>query len=239
MRVAALADIHGNADALRAVMADLAGFAPDLVVNLGDCLSGPCFAGETADILMGAGWPTVRGNHDRWLVEGPGEWEHYALPELTPMHLNWVATLPATLVVEDLFLCHACPQDDLTYWLHGVADGALTQAPLAQVAARAEGLGQSLLLCGHSHVAQAVRLPDGRLVVNPGAVGCPGYEDDHAPVHRVQAGSPHARYALLDRKGADWSETFRMVPYDTGRVVAKARALGAQDWANVMGTGWL
>jgi predicted phosphodiesterase len=114
MRVAAIADIHGNACALRAVMADMAAFAPDLVVNLGDCLSGPTFAGETADILMEAGWPTVRGNHDRWLVDGPGEWEAYALPELTAAHLNWVAGLPGTLVVEDMFLCHACPQDDLT-----------------------------------------------------------------------------------------------------------------------------
>lgn len=49
MRLAVLADIHGNADALEAVRADLARQSPDLVVNLGDCLSGPLEVERTAE----------------------------------------------------------------------------------------------------------------------------------------------------------------------------------------------
>jgi predicted phosphodiesterase len=41
MRVAVIADIHGNLDALEAVIADIRQQAPDLVLNLGDCISGP------------------------------------------------------------------------------------------------------------------------------------------------------------------------------------------------------
>ena len=48
MRLAVLADIHGNLDALQAVLADLARQSPDLIVNLGDCLSGPLWPLETA-----------------------------------------------------------------------------------------------------------------------------------------------------------------------------------------------
>ena len=47
MRIAVIADIHGNVRALRAVMDDIKQLAPDSVVNLGDCVSGPLEAAET------------------------------------------------------------------------------------------------------------------------------------------------------------------------------------------------
>jgi predicted phosphodiesterase len=65
MKIAVVSDIHGNVLALEAVLADLTGEAPDVVVNLGDCVSGPLWPEETAAILRETSWPTVRGNHDR------------------------------------------------------------------------------------------------------------------------------------------------------------------------------
>ena len=62
MRLAVLADIHGNVRALRAVMDDLKDVAPDSVINLGDCVSGPLEAAETTDLLISLAWTTVRGN---------------------------------------------------------------------------------------------------------------------------------------------------------------------------------
>src|ERR1041384_2820505 len=69
MRIAVVADIHGNVRALRAVMDDLKQVAPDRVINLGDTVSGPLEAAETADVLISLAWTTIRGNHDRWLLE--------------------------------------------------------------------------------------------------------------------------------------------------------------------------
>jgi len=54
MRIAVLADIHGNVRALRAVMDDLKQAAPDRVLNLGDTVSGPLEAAETADAALAA-----------------------------------------------------------------------------------------------------------------------------------------------------------------------------------------
>ena len=73
MRIAVVADIHGNVRALRAVMDDLKEVAPDRVINLGDCVSGPLEAAETADLLISLAWTTVRGNHDRQLLDCPVE----------------------------------------------------------------------------------------------------------------------------------------------------------------------
>lgn len=170
----------------------------------------------------------------------PGPWEADSLPALSPAHLAWLASLPATLSLADAFLCHATPQDDTTYWLHQVRpDGNFAPSPLSRIAPRAEGIEQALILCGHTHIAQAARLPDGRLIVNPGSVGCPGYEDDHPVRHRAEAGSPHAAYAILDRRGEDWQIDFRRIPYDTGPAVALAARRGRPDWAAVLATGFL
>ncbi|RUT95204.1 metallophosphoesterase, partial [Mesorhizobium sp. USDA-HM6] len=90
MRIAVLADIHGNVLALGAVLDDLErrGGA-DLVVNLGDCVSGPLWPRETIERLEALGLPTVRGNHDRRVAEDPTDqnmWpsDHYAQERLTP-----------------------------------------------------------------------------------------------------------------------------------------------------------
>ncbi len=243
MRIAVLADVHGNIDALRAVIDDIDRQSPDLTVNLGDCLSGPLWPVETADLLIGLGWPTVRGNHDRWLSTPPdpvGSWEAGVLPVLTAAHFAWLARLPARLALGEAFLCHATPSSDLTCWLHHVRpDGTFAPSPLSRVTAFAEAIDHPLIFCGHTHVAAAARLPDGRLIVNPGSVGCPGYADDYPVPHRVEAGTPHACYALVDRCGSDWSVTFRRIAYDTGRAARRAAERNHADWAAVLSTGWL
>src|ERR1043166_3300037 len=58
MRIAVVADIHGNVRALRAVMDDIKTVSPDTVVNLGDCVSGPLEAAETCDVLISLAWRT-------------------------------------------------------------------------------------------------------------------------------------------------------------------------------------
>ena len=69
MKFAAIADVHGNCPALEAVLADIAGLGIREVVNLGDHVSGPLEAARTADLLIDRGFPSVRGDQDRILVE--------------------------------------------------------------------------------------------------------------------------------------------------------------------------
>ena len=67
MRVALVADIHGNLTALEAVVADLRRRAPDVVVHGGDlALMGPRPA-EVVDRVRELGWPGVVGNTDELL----------------------------------------------------------------------------------------------------------------------------------------------------------------------------
>lgn len=245
MRFAAIADVHGNRLALEAVIADIRAHGISDIVNLGDMASGPLDAARTMDILMALDAVHVRGNHDRWLTDRPfekmGVWERPAYPQLNSGHLDWLRKVPPTRVFRDqVFLCHATPADDNTYWLEAVTpEGAVRMAPLEAIEKEAEGISQSLILCGHTHVARAVRLRDGRLVVNPGSVGSPGFSYNVPFPHLIEAGTPDARYAILELTPAGWSVTFRHVPYDHEAMAALARRNGDAEFASALMTGWV
>ncbi|MBL6082550.1 metallophosphoesterase family protein [Belnapia sp. T18] len=70
MRVAVLADAHGNLLALEAVLADMHAQAPDLIVNLGDLTIGPFDPVGNADAQIALGCTTLAGKHERNLIEG-------------------------------------------------------------------------------------------------------------------------------------------------------------------------
>jgi hypothetical protein len=70
MRIAVIADIHGNMPALEAVLADIQRRNIDRTINLGNYVSGPLWPREVCDLLMTYNNLTTRGNHDRW-VSGP------------------------------------------------------------------------------------------------------------------------------------------------------------------------
>lgn len=242
-RLAILSDIHGNADALRAVLADMLDFAPDLMINLGDVLSGPLDPMGTAELLDGVPNLTIMGNHDRWLLDPARRntgIEALTFPKLDRMTLGWIAGLPTGLVIEDVLACHGTPHSDTAYWLEeATPDGETRRRDPVRIAEQIDGMAQRLYLCGHTHIPRAVRLDDGRMVVNPGAVGLPAYVHDEPHPHRVCAGVPHASYMILDRRGEDWAVTHRRVPYDAARMIALAESVGATAWAQALATGWV
>jgi len=245
MRFAAIADVHGNYLALEAVIADIRAQGIEDIVNLGDMASGPLDARRTMDILMALDAVHVRGNHDRYLIDRPPEkmssWDRPAHAQLDAGHLDWIRTLPPTLLFRDqVFLCHATPDSDQVYWLETVLpDGTVQLSSIEAIEKTAGSITQSLILCGHSHLARVVRLRDGRLIVNPGSVGSPGYRDTHPHPHVIEAGSPDARYAILELVGDDWRVTFRHVPYDHDAMAALARKNDQPELAAALATGWV
>jgi diadenosine tetraphosphatase ApaH/serine/threonine PP2A family protein phosphatase len=243
MRFAAIADVHGNALALEAVLADIAALGITEVVNLGDHVSGPLEARRTADLLMERGFPSITGDQDRRLVElrRSGTCERMDYKQLDRRHLEWLAGLPPTLLFRDeVLLCHGSPTDDAAYWLDRVLDdGSIAARPLEEVETDAAGIAASLILCGHTHLPRVVRLSDGRLVVNAGSVGCPGYDGRHPVYHKVHTGTPDACYAILERTASGWSTTFRYVPYDHMAMAELARQGGLPVWASALATGWV
>lgn len=238
LRIAAIADVHGNLGALQAVLAHIRRISsPDLIVNLGDHVSGPLQPRETADLLMSVPQIAIRGNHDRQLLEGSSETgsvDRYAADQLAESHLSWLSGLAATAWIEKkIFLCHGTPDSDIDYFLENPNGTGSDQATEEQVARRAGECPASLILCGHSHIPRAVRLSDGRLIVNPGSVGIPAYVKASQHPQVLDGGTPHTRYALLTQT-ADWHVELIQVDYDWQGASRLAASRGRLDWAKVL-----
>lgn len=244
MKIAAISDIHGNLGALDAVLADIKQRGVDAIVNLGDILSGALQPCETADRLMALGFPTVRGNHERQILTGDparmGPSDRMAHSLLRPEQRDWIENLPETLAIfDDVLLVHGTPDSDLTYFLEVVAESGCRPATKNEVVNLAGTLDSSLVLCGHTHLPRVMQLDDGCLIVNPGSVGLQAYEDTHPFPHKMETGSPHARYAIVERNAARWSVEFISVAYDWNVAAALAAFNGRMDWVRPLKTGFV
>lgn len=81
------------------------------------------------------------------------------------------------------------------------------------------------------------RLDDGGLLVNPGSVGCPGYDDTVPVPHVMESGTPDAMYAVVERRASMWRASLHAVPYEASAMVELARAGGRPEWAGALATG--
>lgn len=244
MRIAVLADIHGNVAALEAVRADLARRGVDRVVNLGDCVSGPLWPAETAALLRSLDWPTVRGNHDRWVAEWSperlGATDRFTRGRLNDAECAWLKALPPTVDLgAGTLAVHGTPDDDNAYLLETVEGGRLVDAGEPAVRARLGRAGLRLVLCAHSHRPGLLRLADGALVVNPGSVGCPAYTDPTDPPHCSEARSPHARYAIVLDEADGFAVEHVAIRYDWEAAAVAAETNGRPDWAAALRTGFV
>lgn len=180
MRILALYDIHGNAEALDAVLADPRAAGPDAIVVGGDVVPGR-FARRALDRLAAIerdGTPVHR-------IRGNGERESG-----DPALRAW----PTTVTLDGVLFCHATPRDD---------EELLTRisAPERWAEAYAD-VTAGLVVAGHTH-QQHDRTVGGGRVVNAGSVGLP-YEGDPGDARWlwVQDGVPHLRRTAYDAPGA-------------------------------------
>lgn len=244
MRIAVISDVHGTLPALDAVLSAIAAEGVDLTVNCGDLLSGYVQPAETADRLNAEGLPTVAGNHERQVLTfGPdriGMADRVTRELLGEKHLDWLRSLSATLEpAPGVLAFHGTPTDDLQYLMHTVDEtGGARQATLDEILDRLGDVsGYALLLCGHTHLPGTLRLPGGALLVNPGSVGWPAYDSDEPHPHVMQAGSPHARFAVADDASGQWEVRFRQVEYPWDTAAAFAEAFGRGDVGAALRTG--
>jgi len=243
-KMAVLSDIHGNLIALEKVVQDIERRGVDLVVNLGDHISGPLWPKETLDYLKVQDWINIRGNHERQLlIQALGEMgasDQYARQMLNAEDLKWLQSLPMrTEIGTNIALCHGSLSDDKQYLLETISNGYAHLATHDEIARRIENETASFILCGHTHIPRIVALSNNQLVVNPGSVGLPAYDDIEPEPHVMETGSPHARYAILERQAENWMVELITVSYDHHKAAEKARSNGRDDWALGLQTGFM
>ena len=73
----------------------------------------------------------------------------------------------------------------------------------------------------------------------PAASASPAFRYNVPFPHVIEAGTPDARYAILELAFGSWRVTFRHVPYDHDAMAALARQNGDAELASALATGWI
>lgn len=244
-RIAVLADIHGNLPALVAVLDDVRHWGITRLVNLGDLFYGPLWPRETLAALLGARIElTIAGNVDRLLHQATSAdlaanpTLAFDLAELGPDATSSLKSLPPTASFDSqLFLCHGAPSSDTTYLLEDVSTGRAQVLPDHEIRRRLGNVSDPVVLCAHSHIPRILHLSTGQLLVNPGSVGLPAYDQNVPHPHVMESCSPHASYAVLESSSRGWNASIHRVVYDWDEAARRASSLGRHDWARALATG--
>ena len=230
-RIAALSDIHGNATALEAVLADVAKAKPDAVLIAGDLvLNGPepSLVVDVLRSLADDGALVISGNTDiavadfdyaaafPWMTDGvsdaivdAAEWAH---DELGAERLDWLRRLPAERrwrATDDtlILVCHASPGSQTAGFDQGL-DPSVTIDLISRTDAR-------IVVCGHTHVPE-VRDLGWKVIVNTGSAGY------------VFDGDPTASWALIEVADGEVRTEIRRTAFDT---LSVANAISARGLA--------
>jgi predicted phosphodiesterase len=212
MKIAVIADIHGNSHALEAVLADIQTESPDRVICVGDMI-GCHFTGSVAvmERLKELNVPMVRGNQEDFVIafhDPQGDPLFRTSVRYRPMQnlaqefptllVRKVELLPMTLNLagpgnHGVLFCHGIPSDTRRSFAEGM-DGAI----IADVRATQA----STIAAGHWHI-QWHRYWENKLLVLAGSVGLP-----------LRGKPEEADYLLLEHQNGGWQFRHKTITYD-------------------------
>lgn len=218
MRIAVLADIHGNLPALEAALAEVERLRVDRVVIAGDVAVGSPDSLACWGRVKALNCPVLRGNHERYVCDlgterGKAEWlspqfgpVQYAAKQLGDANRRELAGLPLTLRLTeapDLLFVHASARNDTDLVFPYTRD--------AQIAPMFEGVSEKWIVRGHNHYAGVYLRTAGQAIVTTGSVGLP------------LDGTPKAQFVVFERQaqGDAWCFEHHAVAYDLARALRR------------------
>lgn len=228
VRIAVLADVHGNLAALEAVLEDLEELHVDLVVVNGDSVNRGPQSVEVARLLATLPYRATLGNHDDLMVmlherdPALGEslddpfWAGNLLTAqalATEGLLSWIRALPMTVRIAEpnhpvVLVSHGSPR----HYREGYGP-SLTAETISEIV---EDHPADYLIGSHTHRPHLQRWAR-YAVLNSGSVGAPFN------------GDPRAQYLVLTGSTNGWLPEFRRVPYDQRRTLAAYDESGLLD----------
>lgn len=202
-QVAVLSDVHGNLEALKAVLADVDERGITRLANLGDIVGYGPEPEACVKLLRERGALSVLGNHEHGLVEAQARgWfnpqARKALDRTRELisedSLAYFRTLPRSFELEGALFVHGCPPCLVSKYLYELDDGGLKDAFRLY--------SNRLCFAGHTHELERISLVEGderlkierkglgkgvlalsraaRHIINAGAVGQPRDGDNKA-----------------------------------------------------------
>ncbi len=243
-KFAVIADIHSNDFALEAILEDIRSREIQTVINLGDIFYGPIDPKRTFEIVKENDFITIQGNQDRYLYEATSEkiqsnpTLEFVLDAIGNEGLKWLQDKPFTFTMDNkIFCCHGSPRSDTIYLLEDVSSGGPVLKSDTDIRKELKKIEAGMILCAHTHIPRTITVSTKQMVLNPGSVGMPAYEDDVPNLHKMETGSPHSRYAIFSEENGKWKTEHIQIPYKVEAAAVKAEKNNRYDWANILRTG--
>jgi predicted phosphodiesterase len=207
MKLAIIADAHGNYPALCAVLAEIDRLGCERIISLGDATGYYAQPAECLDALIERDALQLLGNHDNYLVQGSScersktvsELIIHQRKEMQPRHMAALNAMRPSHDEGDMRFVHGSWEDPL--------DGYLYKVSAAQLPGN-----QRFYFAGHSHVQHLSHFGE-KTFCNPGSVGQP------------RDGDPRAAFAVL----TDDVITLHRVPYKIEETVLAMQRSGYQE----------
>jgi len=259
MKYAVISDVHGNAPALRLVLADAAAHQVDGYLLAGDyCISAP-WASEVVALLQGLpNAHIICGNDESHLDVAPGddgqfEVSRWCMSTLSADAKAWLDALPETLVFPcegmTIHMAHSsqafvgkCLHERFRtsvlpgFYPDGPASREALQADFRRLLEKAEfrdyihALDKGVYIFGHNHIQNWADF-DGRILVNPGSCGMP-----------LDCGEFGAVYSILTIEDGHVTVEERRIPYDVERLIAQVKSTrqyaAARVWSEIIFSEW-
>jgi putative phosphoesterase len=217
MKIAVLADIHGNLPALEAVIADIEQWRPDQVVIAGDVVNRGPRPLECLNLAMQMvrqnGWLILQGNHEEYVInqanlnleKTPGEREISRNAQWTYGRLNRDVS-PLQAMPRQIELTG--PDDRPLRFVHASMisnrDGIYPNNKLGELR-RLIAPAPAVLCAGHTH-RPVIHKVDDSLAINVGSVGMPFDDDRRASYARLTWTDGRWRPKII-RLRYDWDQT--------------------------------
>ncbi|MCK1993418.1 metallophosphoesterase family protein [Peribacillus muralis] len=222
MKLAFISDIHGNAIALEAVLANINKHAVDKIYVLGDiCFRGP-EPKRSLDLVRSLETDVIKGNADEWIVRGIIKDEvPVQVYETMSSEVNWtrsklnaedqkyLKSLPTCLNIEHenskIHAFHATPDDLFEVVLPSEIDEIIKEKLMKNSSA-------DIFIYAHIHKPY-IRYIDGKCIINIGSVGLPF------------DGLRKSSYALLNIEKDSFQTSIIRVDYDVQEVIQQFQTL--------------
>lgn len=236
MRIAVLADIHGNVPALEAVVADVRECRVDEVLVGGDLVGRGPQGRAVVERVRELGWRSVRGNHEEYLLafrrrEVPPEWleldewaaARWMAQEIGSETERWIGQLPfsmTSVVAPEIEVVHGSPrstQEGIGPWTDDRRLGEMVN-----------GVRGRLLLCGHTHRPMVRPLPP-RTVVNVGSVGL-SFDGDRRGCWALCERDTEAESWRVELRRVDWDLDALRLVYESSGFGQAAGVTGELLW---------
>lgn len=207
MKLALISDIHGNLEALNAVLKEIKKRKIKNTYCLGDIIDYGANSNECVEVIRKNKIPAIMGNHDFTAVTLRGiEWFNPFAQKpckitnklLTEKNKKYLLNLPKKLEIENMFLVHGSPRDYLNEYTY-------LDTPDYEFKELFKIAKKQIIAMGHTHIPFIKKIED-KLIINPGSVGQPRDGNNKASLCVLDNKKLEAEIIRLDyniRKAAD------------------------------------